>query len=96
MDLLSLILPKEVLGHFEMTSLEESADQVDIYLEEISVRPEGDEAYISKGFTPYSTVQDYPLRGRTVFACPLLVSLIIADMPFFISTMRQGFVFLPY
>ena len=67
MDLLSLILPKDVLSHFSMTSIEESTDQVDIYMEELSVRPEGDGVYTSKGFTSYITVQDYPLRGRAVY-----------------------------
>lgn len=67
MDLISLILPKEVLGHFSLTCIEESADQVDLYLEELRVRPHGDGVYISKGFTPYSIVQDYPLRGRAVY-----------------------------
>jgi len=67
LDLISLILPKEVLDHFVLTCIEESADQVDLYLEELNVRPGDDGIYISKGFTPYSIVQDYPLRGRAVY-----------------------------
>ena len=67
MDFISLILPKEFLDHFSLTSIEESAEQVDLYLEELSVRPQGDGVYISKGFTPYSVIQDYPLRGRAVY-----------------------------
>ena len=67
MDLISLLLPQEVLGHFALTLIEESAEQVDLYLEELSIRPGGDGVYVSKGFTPYSIVQDYPLRGRAVF-----------------------------
>ena len=36
-------------------------------MDELSVRPEGDGHYLSKGFTPCITVQDYPLRGRAVY-----------------------------
>jgi hypothetical protein len=67
LDIISLILPKEVLDHFALTGFEESTDQVDLYLDELSVRPQGDCVYLSKGFTPYSVVQDYPLRGRAVY-----------------------------
>ena len=67
LDLISLILPKEVLEHFSLTCIEESIDQVDLYLEELSIRPQGDGVYLSKGFTPYSIIQDYPLRGRAVY-----------------------------
>jgi len=67
MDLSSLILPPEVLRHFSLIRFEESPEHVDLYLDELSIRPEGNSVYISKGFTPYSTVQDYPLRGRAVY-----------------------------
>jgi transposase len=67
MDLLSLILPPEVFRHFSLTNLQESAEQVDIYLDEVNTPPAGDCRYLSKGFTPYTTIQDYPLRGRAVY-----------------------------
>jgi len=67
MDLSSLILPKEVFDNFTVARMEESAEQIDFYLDELSVRPEGNGHYLSKGFTPCSTVQDYPLRGRAVY-----------------------------
>jgi len=67
MDLSSLILPSEVYQHFLLINLEESAEQVDIYLDEINTPPDGDCRYLSKGFTPYTTIQDYPLRGRAVY-----------------------------
>jgi hypothetical protein len=67
MDILSLILPKEVSDNFSLISIEESTDQLELYLDELSIRPQGDGIYTSKGFTPYSTVQDYPLRGRAVY-----------------------------
>jgi transposase len=67
MDLSSLILPKEVFDNFTLTRLEESSEQIDLYLDELSIRPEGDDVYFSKGFTPYRSIQDYPLRGRVVY-----------------------------
>jgi len=67
-DLVSLILPKEVSDNFELTRIEKSTtERLDIYLDELSVLPEGEGIYVSKGFTPCSTVQDYPLRGRAVY-----------------------------
>jgi len=67
MDLISLILPQEVLDDFTLIRFEESSEQVDLYLDELNFLPEGNGLYISKGFTPYSIVQDYPLRGRAVY-----------------------------
>jgi transposase len=67
MDLSSLILPQEILDQFALIRFEESPAQVDLYLDELSLRPEGNGIYVSRGFTPYSTVQDYPLRGRAVY-----------------------------
>ena len=67
MDLSSLILPKEVFDNFSVVRLEEFTEHIDIYLDELSIRPEGDGHYLSKGFTPCNTVQDYPLRGRAVY-----------------------------
>ena len=67
MDIISLILPEEVLDHFALTCFEESTDQADLYLDGLSIRPQGDCVYLSRGFTPYSVVQDCPLRGRAVY-----------------------------
>jgi transposase len=67
MDLISLILPQEVSVNFSLIRIEECEEQLDLYLDELSIRPQGDGVYISKGFTPYSIVQDYPLRGRAVY-----------------------------
>jgi transposase len=67
MDLSSLILPQEIFDNFTLIRVEESSEQVDLYLDELSITPDDNCIYISKGFTPYSTVQDYPLRGRAVY-----------------------------
>jgi hypothetical protein len=67
MDLSSLILPEEVFNHFSLISINESVSQVDLYLDELSIAPSGKYTYISKGFTPSVSIQDYPLRGRAVY-----------------------------
>jgi hypothetical protein len=67
MDLSSLILPPEVFDNFTLIRVEESSEQVDLYLDELNIIPDGDGIFISQGFTPCSTVQDYPLRGRAVY-----------------------------
>ena len=67
MDLAALILPTEVFNHFELTQIKEFSDRIELYLDELSVSPQGKYTYVSKGFTPYSVVQDYPLRGRVVY-----------------------------
>jgi hypothetical protein len=66
MDLSSLILPQEVLEHFSLIRFEASPESVNLYLDELNVRPEGDGIYLSKGFTPHSTIQDYPLRDKGI------------------------------
>ena len=67
MDLSSLIFPKEVFDNFSVVHIEEFSEHIEFYLDELSIRPEGSGHYLSKGFTPYSIVQDYPLRGRAVY-----------------------------
>jgi hypothetical protein len=67
MDLSSLILPREVFHDFVLIRFEESSEQVALYLDELNIRPQGSDTYLSKGFTPYSAIQDYPLRGRAVY-----------------------------
>jgi transposase len=67
MDLSSLILPQEIFDNFTLIRVEESSEQVDLYLDELSIIPDSNGIYISKGFTPYSIIQDYPLRGRAVY-----------------------------
>ena len=75
LDLLSAILPQDLLNHFTITSFEElgdisvKKDTFHIYLEENNVLPSGysQEEYESKGFIGSKRIQDFPLRGKAVY-----------------------------
>jgi len=67
MNLATLLLPAEVFNHFELTQIKEFPERIELYLDELSLPPQGNYTYVSKGFTPYSIIQDYPLRGRAVY-----------------------------
>ena len=75
LSLLSCVLPKGLLEHFEISSLKELGDiktQKDcfyIYLDEKNQLPTGynPDEYESKGFYPRTCIQDFPLRGKAVY-----------------------------
>jgi transposase len=68
-DLIRLILPEEVFEYFEILKIETEAKQVDIYLDEKLLKPDGYELVklTSKGFHKTAVIQDFPLRDKTVF-----------------------------
>jgi len=74
-DLLSAILPEDLLRHFTITSFEElgdvsvKKDAFHIYLEENNVLPSGYSKadYESKGFIGSKQIQDFPIRGKAVY-----------------------------
>ena len=69
LDLLSAILPQDLLNHFTITSFEElgdvsvKKDAIHIYLEENNVLPSGysQEEYESKGFIGSKRIQDFTI-----------------------------------
>lgn len=63
-DFIRLCLPNFVLEHFDAVSYSTTDETIDIYLDEKLIKPDGN--YLSKGFTPSKTIQDFPLRGKTV------------------------------
>ena len=66
-ELISLILPAEILEYFEVTNVVKEAKQMDLYLEEFVRLPDSGKQYHSKGFTDYTTIQDFPIRGKAVY-----------------------------
>jgi len=68
-DLIRLILPEEVFEYFEILKVETTAKQVDIYLDEKFLKPDGYEQVklASKGFHKASVIQDFPLRDKAVY-----------------------------
>lgn len=68
-DLVRLLLPEETFEYFEILKVETEAKQVDIYLDEKPLKPEGYELIklTSKGFHKTAVIQDFPLRDKAVF-----------------------------
>ena len=74
-ELLKYILPEVLTTNFTIVQLEESFDieknrkVLNIYLDEENNLPLGNDIndYESKGFTPYTTIQDFPIREKLVY-----------------------------
>ena len=67
-ELLKLLLPEFLIDHFEIVKFEEENKVLHIYFEEKNTIPKGFSSLVmqSKGFLPEITVDDFPLRGKTV------------------------------
>lgn len=68
-DLLKLILPEFIVDHFDLTRTTKADQKMHLYFEERNIVP--DEAkeriLIAHGFHNEITIQDFPLRGNSVF-----------------------------
>lgn len=69
-------LPKELLKHFEIVSVEKKdgshplTGELVIHLDEKNELFREDRfEYESKGFCPSSRIQDFPIRGKSVYLC---------------------------
>jgi len=69
LSLLKLILPTLLVEYFALVNQEESKESIHLYFEELN-----DTSFIqdnvkvhSKGFYNESTVQDFPIRGKSVY-----------------------------
>jgi transposase len=75
LDLLSVILPEDLLLYFDIVNFKElggisiKKDCLHIYLEEKNTLPKGYSKtdYQSKGFSSSKQVQDFPIRGKAVY-----------------------------
>lgn len=75
LDLLSIVLPQDLLTYFEIVNFKELGDVsikkdcLHIYLEEKNRLPKGYSTteYESKGFSSSKQVQDFPIRGKAVY-----------------------------
>lgn len=67
-ELLKLFLPELLIEYFEIVKFEEENKILHIYFEENNTTPKEFSSLIlqSKGFVPEITVDDFPLRGKTV------------------------------
>lgn len=67
--LIELILPKEIFKYFDVINIVDHSSQVDIYLDEKNNPPEEyvHDKLTSKGFSPEITIQDFPLRNKSLY-----------------------------
>lgn len=66
--LASYLLPKGILEYFDISKHTLTTDKIHFYLEEKNIVPKPYELKLahSKGFTPEITIEDFPLRGKSV------------------------------
>ena len=69
LDFLKLVLPDVLLDHFDLDKSSTEHDFLHLYFSEKNVPPKEfrDVELVSKGFYDEITVQDFPLRGKSVF-----------------------------
>ena len=67
-ELLKLLLPEFLVEHFEVIKFEEIDKSLRLYFEEKNTSPKEFSSLTlqSKGFLPEITVDDFPLRGKSV------------------------------
>jgi hypothetical protein len=68
LELASYLLPEGILEYFDIIEHRSTNDKVHFYLEEKNILPQEyqSEHTHSKGFTPEITIEDFPLRGKSV------------------------------
>lgn len=68
-NLAKLLLPADISEFFFISDVIQSKESITIYLEENDTHPIEyvDDKLVSKGFFESITVQDFPLRGKSVF-----------------------------
>ena len=70
LDLIKLVLPQFLVEHFDLVkSNKEKEEVLHLYFEERNIPPQEYSSRIltSKGFHKEVTIQDFPLRGNTVY-----------------------------
>lgn len=69
LELLKLILPEFLVEHFDLVGSHKDAEIMHLYFEERNIIPIKDikRIIIAHGFHKSITIQDFPLRGNTVY-----------------------------
>ena len=66
-ELARIVLPSEILDHFEITGVEQSTTEIHVHLDEVmNVRLSSDANFESKGFMEAVNVTDFPIRDHKV------------------------------
>jgi hypothetical protein len=68
-DLANFVLPIGVLDYFTITNINQTEEDLCIYLDENNIIPQEykNDKVISKGFYEESRIQDFPIRGKAVY-----------------------------
>jgi len=69
LELLKLILPEFLIKHFDLVNNTKNGEVMHLYFEERNTSPkeESTRILIAHGFHKEVTIQDFPLRGNTVY-----------------------------
>jgi len=69
LDLIKLILPQFLVENFDLTKSKKEKEVLHLYFEERNTPPQehSSKLLVSKGFHKEVTIQDFPLRGNTVY-----------------------------
>ena len=69
LDLIKLVLPQFLVDHFDLVKSNKEKEVLHLFFEERNIAPqeESSRILISKGFHKEVTIQDFPLRGNTVY-----------------------------
>ncbi|WP_308991875.1 transposase family protein [Mariniflexile litorale] len=69
LELLKLILPEFLINHFDLVKHTKNGEVMHLYFEEQNATPkeESKRTLIAHGFHKEVTIQDFPLRGNTVY-----------------------------
>jgi len=64
----SMLFPEGLLDYFDVTSCEIKGETVEFHISEKNIIPNeySNEKLLSKGFKSTITIEDFPLRGKTV------------------------------
>ncbi len=67
-ELARYFLPEGILEYFDIVDHKSTSEKIHFYLEEKNILPQEYQSEIaqSKGFLPQITVEDFPLRGKSV------------------------------
>jgi len=67
-DLVEVLLPEELLKHFDLTDFKQVGIELKIYLEEKNIPPEKykDVHIRANGFVPEVEIKDFPIRTKLV------------------------------
>ena len=68
-SLLNVFLPKGILEYFKIIKIDQFEESINIHLNEKNLKPEeyANDKLSSKGFYDEIKVQDFPIRGKSVY-----------------------------